>query len=227
MRVGWLSFLLAGLAGVSTPAFAATREFPFAGFDRVDLSGVADVAVHTGAGFAIHADGDPDAVDALLIEKRGPTLVIGHKPGVHDLHGRVRVSVALPRLAAATASGAGSIAVDRVAGPDFLADLSGTGTLRLPAVTVGQFRGRVSGAGSIVAAGHADRIELTLSGTGSINAGALAAGGGRLSSSGVGSIEAEVNGPVDVVASGVGSVRVLGRPACTVHRTGIASVHCG
>jgi len=227
MRGAGLFLLVAGLAGLAAPASAAARDFPLSGFDRVDLSGVAEVAVHTGAGFAVHAEGDPDAVDALLVEKRGTVLVVGHKPGAHDIRGRVRVAVSLPRLAAVAVSGAGSLAVDRVAAPDFVADLGGTGTLRLPAVAVERLRVRLSGAGSAVLAGRAGRIDLDLSGTGSIDARALKAGGGRLASSGVGSIQAQVDGPVDVNASGIGSIKVGGRPACTVHRSGMASVHCG
>jgi hypothetical protein len=226
MHAGLSLLGLMALACASAPADAATRDFPLSGFDRVDLSGVAAVVVHTGGSYAVHADGDAEAVDALLIERRGNTLVIGHKPGVHTIHGQAKVDVSLPHLAVASASGAGSITVDRVTGPGFTANLSGTGTIRLPAVAVGQLRVSVSGAGSAVMAGRADRIDLDLSGTGSVDAKALVADGGRLSSSGVGSIHAQVNGPVDVNASGIGSVKVGGRPACTIHRSGLGSVHC-
>jgi hypothetical protein len=219
-------FLMAA-GGLASAAPAGTRNFPVSGFDRIDLSGVAEVAVHPGGGFAVRADGGDAAVDALLIETRGTTLVIRQKPGVHNIQGRARVGVTLPRLLAVETSGAGSMVVDRVAGADFAARLSGAGTLHLPAVAVERLQVRVSGTGAATVAGRAGRIDLDLSGTGQIDARALASGGGRIATSGVGSVHAQANGPVDITASGIGSVTVDGHPACTVHRSGLGSVRCG
>lgn len=226
MRSLAVSALLAAALTAVTPAAAATRDFPLTNFDRIDLGGVADVSVHTG-NFAVHADGDPDTVAALLVENRRGTLFIGFRPGTHLSRGKVRIAVSMPRIVAAEASGAGSLAVDRVGGPGFTATLSGTGSLRLPAVQVDRLKVAVSGAGSALVAGRAGSIDLDLSGTGGIDAARLRARGGRIAVSGVGAVHALVDGPVDVSASGIGSVTVTGHPACTVHRSGIGAIHCG
>lgn len=225
MRGRLLSVLLA--LGAAAPAAAATRDFALSGFDRIELGGVAELTVRTGAPFAVHAEGDDAAVAALVVEKRGGALVVGMRPGTRLQRERVRVAVSLPRLSGVAVGGAGSIAVDRVQAPRFDATLGGVGSLQLPAVAVADLRLAVSGTGSARVAGRADRIDLSLSGTGTIDAARLLARGGRIDASGVGSVHAAVDGPVDVSASGIGSVTVAGRPVCTIHRSGIGSVHCG
>lgn len=226
MRVTVMACLLFA-AGAALPADAAMRVFPVAGFDAIAPSGIADVSVHTGAAFSARADGDDDAVQALLVDVVGGTLRIRFRPGTHLLNGKVRVSVAMPRLAAIRASGTGAIAVDHVGGPAFTGEMSGTGSLKLPNVAVERIRLAVSGTSHVLAAGTAAHVDLDLSGTGGIDAGGLAARDGRIDASGVGSVVAQVNGPVDVSVSGVAKVSVGGHPACTVHRSGMGSVRCG
>lgn len=226
MRRAMMAFLLLA-AGAAAPAAAAARDFPVAGFNSIDAGGTADVSVHTGAAFAVHADGDDDAVQALLIDADGATLRIRFRPGTRLLRGKVRVTVSMPRLNAVRASGTGAIAVDRVAGPAFMADMSGVGSLKLPSVAVERLKLAVSGTSHVLAVGTASHVDLDLSGTGGIDAGGLVARDGRIEASGVGSVSAQVNGPVEITASGVGKVSVAGHPACTVHRSGIASVRCG
>lgn len=219
--------LLASLA--SAPAAAATRDWPVRGFERIDLAAAATVDVHTGAGFSVHASGDPRLVDKLLADVRDGTLVIRWQPGFHASDVRrndLRVAVTLPRLSGAAVSGAGTVTVDRVEGPDFAATVGGAGSLKLAAVHTGHAALNVGGAGHIAAAGQAGRIDAHVSGVGAIDAAALGGRAGTLDLSGTGSIKARIDGPVMVSMSGIGSVTVSGHPQCTVRKSGLGSVRC-
>lgn len=223
--------MLAGCAGLGlaiTPASAAARDWRINGFDKVDLAAAAMVQVHPGP-FAIHADGDGDLVNRLDVQVRQGTLVIAWLPGQapHNLHDEhLNVVVTMPRVAGASVSGAGTVAVDRAEAPGFAGRVGGAGTLKIGTLRTGQASLDVGGAGTLDASGVADKLVVHLSGVGSVKAGALAAHAGLIDMSGTGSVTARVDGPVEVRMSGLGSVNVLGRSQCVVHKSGWGSVHC-
>jgi hypothetical protein len=221
--------LAALLLSVAAPACAAERDFPNAGFDKVDLAAAAKVDVHTGTRFAVHASGDPKWLDLLNIRVVQGTLVIGWNRQQVNMNGHdpIRIQVSMPRIAAATLSGAGTITVDRADGPEFAAAIRGAGTIDLPVLHANRARFEMGGAGKITAAGSAGSVEAHVRGFGAIELAGLAARGGEFDMSGTGSIKARVDGPADVRMNGVGSVDVVGRPRCTVHKNGLGSVHCG
>jgi hypothetical protein len=222
---------LAGLCSVLLAASpAVARDWNASGFDKVDLAASATVRIHAAPGFAIHAEGDPDLIRRLDIAVRRGTLVIGWLPGQapHTMRNqRLAISVTMPRVAGATVSGAGTIAVDRAEAPAFAGRVGGAGTLRIATLRTRAAALDVSGAGTLEAAGTADRVVAHLTGVGSIKAGALGARAGLIDMTGTGSIVARVDGPVEVRLSGLGSVAVLGKPACVVRKTGWGSVRCG
>lgn len=221
--------LAALLLSAAAPAFAAERNFPNAGFDKVDLAAAANVDVHTGARFAVHASGDPKWLDLLNIRVVQGTLVIGWTREHINMskHDPIRIQISMPRIAGATLSGAGTITVDRADGPDFAATLRGAGTIDLPALHTDRARFEMGGAGKITAAGSAGSVDAHVRGFGAIELAGLAARAGRFDMSGTGSIKARVDGPADVTMNGVGSVDVVGAPRCTIHKHGLGSVHCG
>jgi hypothetical protein len=225
-------WILAGLlaAGAAAPLAAADRSFAATGFDKVDLAAAARVDVHTGGSFAIRAAGDPSLLDRLDIAVREGTLVVGWRRGSSiqlNRNNNLHIAITMPRVAAATVSGAGTLSIDRAEAPDFAATLRGAGTLRLPSLHARQVRLDMNGAGQIVAAGSAEQIDAHLNGVGSIDAAQLAARAGRFAMSGTGSIQARVNGPADVTVAGIGRVEVRGQARCTIHKSGLGSVDCG
>lgn len=225
----WIYAALLG-AGVGTPAAAADRSFAAAGFDKINLAAAATVEVRTGDRFAVHAEGDQSLLDRLEITVRDGTLIVGWRRGPAiqlNRNNNLHVTVAMPRIAAATVSGAGTLSVDRAETPDFAATLRGAGTLRLPSLHAQRVRLDMNGAGQIVAAGSAGQIEAHLNGVGAIDAAQLAARAGHLTMSGTGSIKARVNGPADVTMAGIGRVEVRGQARCAIHKSGLGSVDCG
>jgi len=217
------------LLSVAAPACAAERDFPNAGFDKVDLAAAAKVDIHSGARFAVHASGDPKWLDLLNIRVVQGTLVIGWNRDHINMNGHdpIHIQVSMPRITGATLSGAGTITVDRADGPDFAATIRGAGTIDLPVLHAERARFEMGGAGKIMAAGSAGSVDARVHGFGAIELAGLAARAGRFDMSGTGSIKARVDGPADATMNGVGSIDVVGNPRCTVHKNGLGSVHCG
>jgi hypothetical protein len=216
------------LAAGSAPA--ATRDWPVANFDRVDLAAAASVEVRTGQRFALHADGDPELVARLDPIVSNGTLAIRWRPAEKRIsirNQRVHLIVAMPRIAGATISGAGTMTVGRVQGASFDANISGAGDLKVPAVAVGRLGLAVRGAGSITAAGQAQQLDARVMGVGSIEAPRLVARAAHVEMGGTGSIDARVDGPVEGSVSGLGSITVRGQARCSIRRSGLGSVSCG
>ena len=230
MRFLLCSFAAIGFASSAADAQAATRDWPASGFDKVDLRAAAEVTIRTGPRFAVHAEGDPRLLDRLTANVRQDTLTLGWqgRDTSIDTHGQsLHVSITMPRLTGAGLSGAGTLTVDRVEGPNFSADVGGAGTIRVAALHAQHATLTMGGTGEIVVAGTVDQLDARVSGVGSIDTGGLAAHAGRLAMSGTGQIRARIDGPADVTLSGMGHVDVTGRPRCTIHKSGLGSVRCG
>ena len=221
--------LAAFLLSAAAPAFAAERDFPNVGFDKVDLAAAAKVDVHTGSRFAVHASGDPKWLDLLNIRVVQGTLVIGWTREHINMNGHdpIHIQITMPRISGATISGAGTINVDRAEGPEFAAVIRGAGTIDLPVLHADRVRFEMGGAGKITAAGSAGSVDAHVRGFGAIEAAGLTARAGKFDMSGTGSIKARVDGPADAMMNGVGSIDVVGNARCTVHKSGLGSVHCG
>ena len=221
---------LATFAATTAPAApAATRDFPARDFTQVDLRAAAHVTIRTGAGFSVHADGDPELVDRLTAEVRQGVLLLGwtNGPSVRNNNRHLDVTITMPRTTSVALGGAGSIALDHGSGPAFGANVGGAGSIKIAAVDAPRTVLVMGGAGEIVVAGTTGALEVDGSGVGSIDASALAAKSGHVSLSGTGHVAARVDGPVDVSLSGIGHVTIDGHPVCTVHKSGLGSVRCG
>lgn len=226
-----LGVVLAGTAMIAAAAApAATRDWRVSGFDKVDLTAAATVQIRNGADFAVHADGDQDLIRQLDIHPAQGTLIIGWVPGQGPRrigNRRLTITVTMPRISGATVTGAGMVSIDRAEASNFSARVGGAGTLKVAALRTGRASLDVSGAGTLDAAGSADRVIANMSGVGSIRAGTLTARAGQIDMSGTGSVTARIDGPAEVTLSGIGSVNILGRPQCVVHKSGWGSVRCG
>lgn len=222
--------LAALLIAAAAPACAAERDFPSAGFDKVDFGAAGSVDIHSGSRFAVHASGDPKWLDELNVRVVQGTLMISwlHQHiNMGDHHNPLHIAIAMPRVAGVTLSGAGPITVDRAEGQDVSANLRGAGTIDIGALHAGHAQFEMVGAGKISAAGSAGSVDAHVRGVGAIEIGALAARAGRFDMSGTGSIKARVDGPADATMNGMGSIDVSGNARCTVHKHGLGSVHCG
>lgn len=224
-------FMLAALLiGAAVPACAAERDFPNAGFDKVDFGAAGTVDIHSGSRFAVHASGDPKWLDELNIRVVQGTLMVGwlhQHVNLGNHHDPLHITISMPRVSGVTLSGAGPVTVDRAEGPDFAAAIRGAGTIDIAALHANHAQFEMGGAGKISAAGSVGSVDANVRGVGAIEIGALAARAGRFDMAGTGSIKARVDGPANATMNGMGSIEVAGNARCTVHKHGLGSVHCG
>jgi len=219
--------LLLAVSSLAVPASAAERSFPVGDFDRIILSGAADVRVSSGEDRAVVAIGDEPDLDRMDIRVENGALVIAQKRGFWRLGSRaVQVKVRTPELTAATISGSGDLSVDRVRGP-FVARISGAGDLRLDDVDATTLSMAISGSGTMTASGRCTSGSVRVSGSGNVNAGGLSCVDMEAMVSGSGNVTAGATGMAEVRITGSGNVAITGPAKCTTRTTGSGTVRCG
>jgi hypothetical protein len=223
--------LPAALALVSltaaVPALAAERSFPVGNFTGVTLSGSPDVEVRTGVATSVVAQGEAADLDRLDIRVEGDRLVIATKPGSWNWSARrgVRVRVGMQAVSGAAISGAGTMSVDRVAGP-FSARISGSGDMRLPSVDSETLTLATSGSGDMTVAGRCGAGTVSVTGSGNIDAGGLTCRTLAATVTGSGDITAAATDTATLRVTGSGDIAVTGGARCTAKSTGSGTTSC-
>jgi len=218
-----------GGQGAPAQGTGTSRTFAVADFSAIALSGADDVDVRVGTGFSVRAEGPTDALDRLRIERDGTTLKVGRRNGVDmgwSRSGHVKIFVTLPRLAGASVSGSGDMAIDRVEGTSFAAAVAGSGNLGIAALKVDDAALSIAGSGDVTATGTAGTLSVKIAGSGDIDAPRLRARAASINIAGSGSIRAVVEGPAAIDLRGSGDVDLGPAARCTVSKRGSGSVRC-
>lgn len=218
-------------AGGGTPAQASgpanARDFQVGAFDRINLTGAANVVVTVGGQPSVRAEGDAEAVGRLEITVVEGELRIGMREGNWSGNHSATVRVTVPALQAATLAGAGDMNIDRVQGQRFAATIGGAGDLDIGQLRVSEAAFNLTGHGSIRAAGGAQQTSATLGGAGNMRLEGFETANAAVTLSGAGNVELRATGTAQVQLSGVGNVDIAGSARCTVSRSGIGRVRCG
>jgi hypothetical protein len=214
--------------GTAGAASASGRNFQVATFDRINLTGAANVVVTVGGQPSVRAEGDAALIERLEIAVVGGELRIGMREGSWSGNrGSVTVRVTVPSLQAAALAGAGDMNIDRIQGQAFAATIGGAGDLAIGQLRVGNASFTLSGAGNVRAAGGARQASATLGGVGNLDLERFEVADATVQLSGAGSVELRATGTAQVQLSGVGSVEIEGGARCTVSRSGLGHVRCG
>lgn len=222
--------LVAGLVGASE-GHAASRSFAVSGFDRIQSSVPFDIRVHTGAAPSVRAVGPQQAIDGLSIDVQGGQLTIRNKArrwwgGWNWSRERATIEIAVPTLSAATLSGPGDMAIDRVTGRSFTATLNGPGDLSLASVDAGDLTLVISGPGDVTASGRANSARITLHGPGDVRARTLTVRDATINLSGPGDVAITASGTATGSLNGPGDIVVDGGARCTISKHGPGDVTC-
>ena len=233
-----LLLALLTLVSAAMPAQAADRPFPVSDFDRLVVEGSYRVRLIVGGPSRAIASGTRDGLDRVSIESTGQTLRIrprrnqwGASAGTDP--GPVTIELSTRTLRSARLIGPASLEIDRAgagAAPggrnvEFM--VQGSGTLRATRVTADTLTLGLLGAGSLDVAGTAETLRGQFQGTGSVAAANLAAEGATITTNTVGTVALQVNGRAEISAYGLGTVTIVGRPACTLSGPGASNVRCG
>jgi len=226
------SFLIAAFAAAAlsaTSAGAATRNFGITSFQKVRVEGPFRVTLHTGVAPYARAVGSQAALDRVDIDTSGNTLTIRNSRSAWGGYkgqdtGTVDIVLGTHELSSAWMSGSGTIAIDRVKGQTFDLAVNGSGGVEVGDARVDELTVNLAGTASARLAGQAGKATVLVRGVSSLAAGALNADNAVLTADGAATIEASVTDTVKVDASGPATVRLGGRPSCTLKVSGSAEV---
>jgi Putative auto-transporter adhesin, head GIN domain len=181
----------------------ATEYRELAPFATVELAGANSVTVRVGPAQSVAVTADDNLVDHVTTTVRSGRLSIAND-GSFTTKTPMTVAVSVPSLDGVTLSGSGTVIVEGVTGTDFIADLSGTGTL--------------------VASGTVDRLTAVLSDTGTVELQGLVAQDVIARLGGTGEMNVHATSTLDATLTGTGSIIYFGSPFVTTHDTGPGSI---
>jgi hypothetical protein len=214
---------------LAAPAAAATRNFGITDYSKIRVEGPYKVTLTTGVAPFAKASGSPTALDRIRIETRGDTLVVeadpnawGGYPGQD--YGPVEVSVGTHDLTNAALTGAGSLSINHVEGLTFGLAVQGSGAAEIANVAADQMTVIVAGTASARLRGRALKFTAAMRGLSSIDAANLTTHNSDIVADGSATIDAIVTDTAQVEASGPSTIRLSGRPTCTLKVSGSTSV---
>jgi hypothetical protein len=227
MRTFLITFC-ASLA-LAAPAAAATRNFGITSFTKVRVEGPYKVSLATGVAPFARATGSGPALDRITVEVRGDTLVVqtnksgwGGYPGANP--GTVEVSLGTHELSNAWVVGAGALLIDHVEGLSFALSAQGSGRAEIAAADADQLNVSLVGTASAKLAGRAKKLTALVRGISALDATDLASTDASIGTEGAATVDANVKGEATIDSSGPATIRLTGRPSCTLRTSSSATV---
>lgn len=190
--------------GIQGNGVAATESREVSDFEGVKASGVASVSIRVGQPKSVTVYVDGNLMEYVETTVENNQLIISTSKSIAPSLG-FNVEITVPTLNEATVSGVGDIIVADAAGE----------SLKL----------RVSGVGSIVAAGTVTNVDINVSGVGDADLTELKAENVVVKVSGTGDANVYASKSVDAKVSGVGNIVVYGNPETRNHsESGVGDV---
>jgi hypothetical protein len=227
-----IAFALLALLALPAPARAADRPYPVGDFDRLVVEGPYRVHLVVGRATTARANGTRAGLDRVSIETNGQTLRIRPQRNLWGAEagsdpGPVTIELTTRMLRSARLLGPATLDVEGANGLNVEFMIQGSGTLRATRVAADALSLGLLGAGALEVAGTAKTLRGQFQGTGSVAAANLAADAATITANTAGNVALQVNGRAEIIAYGLGTVTVGGRPACVLTGPGASQVSCG
>jgi Putative auto-transporter adhesin, head GIN domain len=225
IALGLLCLLpLAGCGPVTVGSGRVVTETrPLGDVRTVNLSGTGDLTIQLGAENTIEIETDDNIVPLVETKESGDELTIRVKGNVSPSNG-LNYRVTVRSLDAVSVSGSGTVTVNRWSGSAGKVAISGSGDVLVAESTLESLTLKLSGSGTLTAAGRADTLDLHLSGSGTCHADELRANDVKIAISGSGSVAVWAEKELSAKLSGSGSVTYLGNPSVHSKVSGSGSV---
>ena len=189
-----------------------SQEYDFEGFDEVDLGHAFTATITQGPEYSVVVRVDDNLVDRLVVEQDGNRVRIGMESGTIITRATMEVDITMPRLAWLNASGASQVQLNQIEMGDlFTAEASGASRIHGDIAAI-DLDLNASGASNIFLAGTGSNIIAVASGASTIDLTELAAVDAQTEASGASTITVNIEGILDVDASGGSNVYYLGSP---------------
>lgn len=224
-----------GMLGMhrSEPVGEATRETrAVSGFNRISISGLADVELRQGSTEGVTIDAPASLQRRIRTEVRDHTLVISMSrqrnwfdwsQWAHRTHSP-RVTIDLIQLERLESSGATKIVADKLRADNLRLEFAGACTLRIADLQAGKLVLAGSGAIKAQLAGKVTEQSIELSGAGSYDAANLISDKVAVQVSGAGKAIVNAASSLSVELSGAGLVEYLGDPKIKQEVSGIGKI---
>ncbi|HEX2010437.1 MAG TPA: head GIN domain-containing protein [Roseateles sp.] len=225
-----LPALLGALLGtLALPLQAQTGEgrmYTPGAFERLELSGAANVRLTQGERDQVFIAGDAKTQESVEVDLHGDRLTIRPSGGWKFWSpARLQIDIQMRQLRQLVLSGAGDLhAAGPIRAEQLTLSISGAGQARFDDLQAERLRFVISGAGDGLLKGRVQDLQLQVSGKGKLLADELRAQRANVSISGVGSASLWVQEDLRVGISGVGTVEYWGQPEVRRSSSGMASV---
>lgn len=210
-------------------AQAEVLDRPLENFSRLDSSVPFDVIWQAGPRARLHAEGDPELLEHLLIENSAGVLKLStRKSWLSWSVGprKLKISVTSPALVDVRLAGSGDLKVQGVRGAEFSASLKGSGDIVLNDVQATVLNAELAGSGDLSAAGTVDGVSARLKGSGDIRFADLKAKVAGANLAGSGDVRLWASEKVILRCGGSGDITVGGAPRVRdVSRHGSCDIH--
>lgn len=212
---------------MSTAAFAQSRDFDFAGFDRIDIATGLDAVVTIGDSFSVHAESrSQDALDNLEVAVNDGVLtarieqnfldfiVSGGLVGMLLNNGNaVKFTITVPALAGVDASSGADVDLPGFKGERLELAASSGADISVSDAVLGTVTASSSSGADIVLRGETQAIEADASSGADIDAENLAAATATAHVSSGADIAIRASQSLKAEASSGGEIEVHGNPA--------------
>lgn len=196
------------------------------GFNALQLAGTGDVTIRLGEREALTVRTDDNLIDDVTSEVRGNTLVLTTRPNtlLYPTQG-IQYTLTVISLESIDVSGSGSVSVPAWTAEAFNIAVSGSGSVSIAALETDSLTIDLSGSGEVrIAGGAVTRQSIDLSGGGDYDALALTTETTTISLSGSGTAQLNVMDTLLARVSGSGEVRYTGAATLDSAISGSGSV---
>ena len=198
-----------------------TRDLP--SFNSVALSFSADVYISQGNRQSVEIEADEGAMDIIVTDVRGETLVLKTRDGFWRRTGKVKVTITVPEIRQLQVSGSGDILAQTAIRTEELdLTVSGSGSIDIDDLQCPSIRSTITGSGDIRLTGRqaANDMKTVITGSGSCNAENLEVAMADVHITGSGSVRIHVSEELSTRITGSGSVLYRGQPLVDASSTG-------
>lgn len=203
-----------------------SQEMDLSDFTKVNASHSFTVNINQGDSYSVIIRTDDNLVDNLDVSVQGDTLRIQFDPNRSPLSGTMEADITMPQLTGIEFSGASDGTISGFSSTnDFRADLSGSSSLTGD-LESGDARFDVSGASDVRLGGSGGNLVIDASGSSDLKLFDFAVEDADIQVSGSSTAEVNVNGTMNVNASGASDVTYTGNPSLgNIDTSGSSSVN--
>lgn len=203
-----------------------TQSFANTDFNALDISSAFTVNITQSNTYSITIIANQRILDQIEVKQNGNLLTIDVKPSAILGSFNAKAQISMPKLDNMTLSGAtrGTATGFNSQNP-FNAKLSGASSIQMINFQAANLSFDVSGASTLTAKGSANDLSATVTGASTLNLLNLTINNANITLSGASHAEVNLNGTLNVDASGASSLQYTGQPTLgTINTSGASSV---